>query len=198
MARLAPAFPGRGLITINNHYMTQSLTELALFAGFVIVLVGGWLLTLFNLPGNWLIVAASAGFAWVVPDDSRWDLSWTLVGVIAGLAVFGEVIETVAGAMGVRKLGGSRRGAILSIVFSFIGAIVGTGAIPIPIVGTLLGACLGAMVGAVVGETWKGTDPELREKIGWAAFFGRLYGALAKLFIACAMVAVALIGAIMN
>lgn len=176
--------------------MTETITEIALYALFVLVLGVGWLLTLLSLPGNWLIVAAAAGYAWLVPDGSRWDLSWPLVGVTAALAVVGEVIEGAASALGVRRLGGSRRGAFLSVVFSFIGAIVGTGAIPIPVVGTLLGACLGAMAGAVVGETWKGTDPTATDAIGKAAFWGRLWGALAKIVIACAMVAVAAIGAL--
>ena len=176
--------------------MTETLTEIALYTAFVLVLGIGWLLTLFSLPGNWLIVAAAAGYAWLVPDGSRWDLSWPLVGVTAALAVVGEVIEGAASAMGVRRLGGSRRGAFLSVIFSFIGAIVGTGAIPIPVVGTLLGACLGAMAGAVVGETWKGTDPTATDAIGKAAFWGRLWGALAKMVVACAMVAVAAIGAL--
>lgn len=174
--------------------MTQSIYEISLYVLLLLVLGTGWFLTLLSLPGNWLMAAAAAGYAWLVPDDSPWDLSWRLVAVVAVLAVLGEVIETAAGAMGVRKLGGSRRGAFLAVVVSFVGAIVGTGAIPIPVVGTVLGACLGAMVGAVLGETWKGRDATEVQAIGRAAFWGRLYGTLAKIVVACAMFAVAAVG----
>src|SRR5262245_36298956 len=108
----------------------------------------GWLLTLFNLPGNWLMVIAAAGYTWFLPAEARWQLNGKYVVVLVALAVVGEVVETAASAMRVRRLGGSRRGAFLSMVFSFVGAVVGTAAIPLPIVGTLLGACLGALVGA--------------------------------------------------
>jgi uncharacterized protein YqgC (DUF456 family) len=174
--------------------MTDTLLSFTLIAAYVALLSLGWLLTLLSLPGNWLIVAASALYAWLVPDGSRWDLSWTVVGVIAALAVAGEMIEGVASAAGVRRLGGSRRSAFLSIVFSIVGAIVGTGAIPIPMVGTLLGACLGAMIGAAGGELSQGTETATAHRIGWAAFWGRLFGSLAKIVVACAMIAVAIAG----
>lgn len=176
--------------------MTHTLYEIALYLLFLAVLGVGWFLTLLSLPGNWLIVAAAAGYSWLVPDDSRWDLGWTLVAVTAGLAVVGEVVETAAGAMGVRKLGGSRRGAVLAVVGSFVGALLGTGGIPIPIVGTVLGACLGAMCGAYLGETMQGRDRAEAQAIGKAAFWGRLWGTLFKIVISCAMVAVAAVGAV--
>jgi len=178
--------------------MTDALATILLITGCVAAVAVGWLMTLFSLPGNWLIVAAAAVYAWLTPEDARWDLSWKLVGVLAGLAVLGEIIEATASAAGVRREGGSRRGAILSIVFSIVGAIVGTGVIPIPIVGTLLGACIGAMAGAMMGESWKGTDMDSATRIGWAAFWGRLFGSLAKIMVACAMVAVALAGIVLR
>lgn len=178
--------------------MTHTLLEITRLVGFVLFLAFGWLLTLFSLPGNWLIVAAAAGYAWLVPDGERWDLSWPMVGVVAGLAVVGEIVEGLAGAAGVRRLGGSRRSALLSIVFSVVGAIVGTATIPLPVIGTMLGACLGAMVGAVAGETWLGNDAETARRIGWAAFCGRLFGSLAKLVVACVIAAVALVGVFLH
>jgi uncharacterized protein YqgC (DUF456 family) len=174
--------------------LLNSAYDWSLLAVFILLVGLGWLLTLFTLPGNWLIGAAAAGYAWLVPDDTRWDLRWSYVGVAVGLAVAGEIVEGLAGAAGVRRLGGSRRSAFLSIIFSVVGAIVGTGAIPVPIVGTMLGACLGAMVGAVLGETWLGADPEAVRRIGWAAFWGRLFGSLAKIVVACALAAVVLAG----
>jgi len=45
---------------------------------------------------GWLIVAAAAGYAWLVPDDSRLDLDWWTVIALAALAVLGELVEFVA------------------------------------------------------------------------------------------------------
>jgi uncharacterized protein YqgC (DUF456 family) len=148
-----------------------------------------WVLTLFGLPGTWLIVVAAGVYSWLMPDDTRWDVSWQLVVVLAAMAVVAEIYETAAAARGTRKLGGSRRGAVLAIVGSIIGAIVGTMVIPIPVVGTIVGACLGAALGAGAGELHKGRDTDHAWKIGKAAFQGRLVGSLAKLLIAAAMVA---------
>jgi uncharacterized membrane protein YhaH (DUF805 family) len=58
----------------------------------VVVLLVGWGLNLLTLPGNWLMVAAVAGYAW-------WGaLSWWSVAVLALLATIGEVLEALAGA----------------------------------------------------------------------------------------------------
>jgi uncharacterized protein len=152
----------------------------------------GWVLTLFGLPGTWLIVAAASAYSWLMPDGTRWDVSWPLVAVLAVMALGAEIYETAASAQGTRKLGGSRRGAVLAIIGSILGGIFGTGLIPIPVVGTIAGACLGAAFGGMAGELLKGREADHAWRIGKAAFHGRLVGTLAKLLIAAAMVALGL------
>jgi hypothetical protein len=49
-----------------------------------------------------------------------------VLGVAAGLAVLGEVLEFVLGVAGSRQAGDSTRAAALAIVGSFIGGILGT------------------------------------------------------------------------
>src|SRR4051794_38488712 len=96
-----------------------------------------WSLTLFGLPGNWLIVAVAAIYAYLQRPDSLVTFSWSVVGWLVVLATLGEVVEFVAAAMGVKKVGGSRRGAVLSLAGSIVGGIVGIFVgIPIPIVGS--------------------------------------------------------------
>lgn len=191
----------RSLIDPETEYevaMADALLITAAVSVFALLLAAGWLLTLMSLPGNWLMVAAAALYAAVVPDASRWDLSWSLVGILALMAAIGELAEGLAAAAGVRKLSGSRRAAILSILGATVGALVGTGAFPLPVVGTLLGAGIGAMLGDIAGEVWKGTTTERLQQIGWAAFWGRILGSIAKLIVACAMVAVALAGLVLR
>lgn len=163
----------------------------------VLALVLGWVLQLVGLPGTWLIVAATALFAWLLPPDAPTAMGWPAVMTLLVLAVLGEVIEFVAGALGVATSGGSRRGAALAIVGSVIGGVAGLFVgLPIPIVGSLVAAvvfgAIGALVGAVLGETWKGRDLDSSFEIGRAAFVGRLLGTAAKMVVCTLMVVVAI------
>ncbi|HVW36948.1 MAG TPA: DUF456 domain-containing protein, partial [Pirellulales bacterium] len=168
--------------------------ELALL---LITLIAGWLMTLLSLPGIWVMVAATATYAYF-SQGSPYDVSWITVGVLLGLAVLAELLEFAAGAVGAAKVGGSKRGALLAIVGSMIGALFGAAAgtaIPIPLVGSVIGAVagasLGALAGAMLGETWKGRTLGETWKVGHAAFWGRFLGTVAKTTIASAMAAIA-------
>jgi uncharacterized protein YqgC (DUF456 family) len=165
----------------------------------ILVLGLGWSLTLFGLPGNWLMVVSLAVFAAAFPEQETGPgLNWETVAILAGLAVLGEVLEFLSGAATVTR-GGSRRGAVLAMVGSLVGSAVGAaiGApflIGLPVV-IVLGACLGAMIGAALGETWKGRSGQVAVEIGKAAFWSRLFGSLAKLMIGGVILAVGAIAA---
>jgi uncharacterized protein YqgC (DUF456 family) len=139
-----------------------------------------WVGILFNLPGTWLIVLVTALLKWWQPGYVL--VSWTVLGVAAGLAVLGEVLEFVLGAAGSRRAEGSRRAAALAIVGSLVGGILGT-ALPVPIVGTLIGACLGAFVGSLLGDLWAGRTLFPSFAAGWGAAVGRFWGTVSKLAI---------------
>ncbi len=82
-------------------YAAALLAPLAL----LIVLAAGWFMTLLSLPGNWLMVLGAALYALLVPDPWRVDVSWIAVGVVLAVAVLGEVLETLAVAMGTSRAG---------------------------------------------------------------------------------------------
>jgi uncharacterized protein YqgC (DUF456 family) len=145
-------------------------------------------------------VVAAVLLAWLVPQEVFVSIPWAYVGVLVGLALLGELIEFIAGAAGVGKLGGSRRAATMAIVGSLVGAIVGMVVglpIPIPVVGSLIGSILlggiGAAVGALIGErtTGKGWDGSM--KIGLGAFVGRIFGTLGKSLCAAVMAAMLIV-----
>ena len=73
----------------------------------IVVVIGSWLLNLLNLPGNWLLLGVTLTFAMLVPyeDDRRLAVSWTVVIVLAGLALLGEIVEFAAGAWGASRGG---------------------------------------------------------------------------------------------
>lgn len=166
----------------------------------ILVLVAGWCMTMLSMPGNWVMVGAVALFAWLAPADGP-DISWQIVAVLLVLAVLAELLELAASALGAKRAGGSRRGAVLAIFGSMVGAIIGAMVgVPIPIIGSLVAAIVfagaGALVGAMLGETWKGRTLAESWKVGQSAFWGRLLGALAKTGIATAMLVIAVIAAV--
>jgi uncharacterized protein len=154
-----------------------------------------WISTLFLLPGNWVIVLLSALYAWLLHDGPGPHLSWTVVGVVFGLAVLGEIVEFAAGAAGAAKRGGSRRGMLLAVVGTLAGSLIGAGlGVPIPVIGSVIGALvggtLGAFLGAYLGETWVGRSHADRMHISRAAMIGRLLGTTGKLVIGILMVVI--------
>ncbi len=166
----------------------------------IVVLLAGWLLTLLGMPGNWLMVVATAIYAFLTSAQSHAAVGWKVVVLLVVLAALGEVIELMAGATGAARAGGSRRAAILALLGSIGGAMFGIVAglpvVPIlfagPIIAALLFAGLGAMAGAILGEIWAGRNLDASWQVGRAAFWGRLLGTLGKLLIGAVMVAVVL------
>jgi uncharacterized protein YqgC (DUF456 family) len=164
---------------------------------FVAALAIGWGLTLMGLPGNWLMVAAAALYAWLSPTGLT-QLTWTTVIVMAALATAGEIAELAAGVWGARRAGGSRRAAIWSLLGSIAGALVGAAiGMPIPLVGpplaAMLGGALGALAGAALAETTRGEASGQSLRVGGAAFVGRLLGTGAKTFVATVLAVVAVV-----
>ncbi len=168
----------------------------------VLSLISGWALTLFSLPGNWLMVAAVALFAWFIPADSAVAIRWPWVVALLVLAVMGELAELLAAALGAARGGGSKRGTVMAVLGSMIGsiglAIIG---LPIPVVGPVVaavfGAALGALTGAMLGESWKGKSLGESWKVGQGAFLGRLLGTLAKVSIGTAMLVIGVMALIL-
>ncbi len=157
----------------------------------------GWVAQWIGLPGNWLIVIAAALYAWWIPSDAGLAIGGNTVIALVVLAVIGEAVELAAGALGVAKVGGSRRSALLALVGSIIGGIFGVVVgLPIPLVGSLVAAVLfaglGALAGAFLGETSHGRDFDASVAVGKAAFIGRVLGTLAKMIVSSIMVAVTL------
>lgn len=154
-----------------------------------------WAASLMTLPGNWIIVALTALFAYLLPEQDGRGISWTVVCVALGLAALGEMIEFSAGAATAVKHGSSRRAAALAVVGAITGGM--TGAIllfPVfvigPIVGAVGGGSLGAFTGAYLGEMWKGKEREESLTVGRAAMVGHVLGMGAKLVVGAILLVV--------
>ncbi len=161
----------------------------------LVLLAACWASTLAGLPGNWIMLVACIAFDWCLPSNWQIRITWPFIGGLACLAVLGEVVEFFAGAAGVRRQGGSLLSAGLALLGSMIGGIAGAMiGLPVPVVGSviavLLFASLGALVGAAAGEDWHGRELRDSLSVGYAAFWGRLLGSLAKTMVGGLMVAV--------
>ncbi|GAA4427501.1 DUF456 domain-containing protein [Bremerella cremea] len=151
-----------------------------------------WVSTLITLPGNWILLLFTFLYAYFLPAEYYPRVSWTVVIVMAVLAILGEVLEFLAGAAGAAKQGGSRWGIVLSLVGAFVGSL--TGAIMlsfVPVIGTMIGALLGGALGAF-GGAWAGEHSsekthEERWAIGKGAFVGRIMGTVGKLAVGVIM-----------
>lgn len=151
-----------------------------------VVCVAGVLLTLVGLPGIWLMVLWSLATELWMPEL----VSWPAIVSAVVLSVLAEVAEFIAGAIGAKQAGGSKRAAFGAIVGGLIGAIAGTVLIPIPIVGTVLGSALGAGAGAAVFElTLQTRGASEIGKVATGAFIGRLLATVFKTIFAVAAAA---------
>lgn len=152
----------------------------------------GWLLlTIIGLPGTWLMLLCTGLVAWWHWDAgaSVYDQMFGLPVLIAAaaLATLGEIFEFFAGVFGSSVAGGSRRSAGGALVGTFVGGLVGTFFLPIPIVGALIGACAGAAIGAWGVEIYDGRPLGVSVQSGVGAGVGRFLGTVAKLACGVAM-----------
>ena len=160
-----------------------------------------WLSNAFSLPGNWILLGLAALFAWLVPEAGSRGLSWTVVGVLAGLVLLGELIEFAAGAAGAAKQGASRRSIAFSLIGGLAGSIAGAAAgLPIPVIGSiaaaLLGGAAGSFAGAYLGEYQTARPHGESVNVAKAAFKGRLWGTLGKIAVGAVMLGVAAVDAL--
>lgn len=155
-----------------------------------VVLIGGLYINLVGAPGLWVMVLATAIYAWLT--HFAYAAGRTLLTIVL-LALAAEVVEFLVAGRGAKKAGASRAGIWGAIIGSLVGGVLFTGIIVFPIVSTIFGVCLGAFMGAVVGEVFAGSNAGQSLRVGWGAARGRLMAIFTKLAFGCAIFIVALI-----
>jgi len=169
--------------------------ETILFWGVGLALVGCGpaclVAVVLGLPGAWILLGAAVaveltdGLWGATPDPVTFGLP-----VLVGCAVAagaGEGLEFLAGVLGAKKAGSSRRGMMGALFGGFGGLFLGV-FIPIPVVGSLLGGLVGCFGGALLGEmshakaTVRGS---IKPAVG--ALVGKVLGTLAKVPIVLGM-----------
>lgn len=131
------------------------------------------------LPGIPLIFVGLFIIAWI--QDFA-VVGWTAVGILAALTAIGWLVDLLAGAVGARYLGASKR--------SFWGATIG--AIAGMFFG-LPGIILGPFIGAVLGELSGGRDVIHSSRVGVGTWLGMVVATAVKLAIAFLMIGIVII-----
>jgi uncharacterized protein YqgC (DUF456 family) len=154
--------------------MTQSillwsLAAILVIAGFVGVIAP-------VLPGAPLVFAGLVVAAWA--ENFQYVGMWTLI-IIAVLLGLTYVVDAIASALGVKRVGASKQAMWGAVIGTTIGVFFG-----------LTGILLGPFVGAVVGELLARRDVMQAGKAGVAAWIGFVIGTLGKLAIMFAMVGI--------
>jgi uncharacterized protein len=127
------------------------------------------------LPGIPLIFA---GIWLIARVDQYHHLGpWWLAG-IALVGAAGLTIDLIAGALGAKRVGASRRAVWGALLGTLVGLFFG-----------LPGLLLGPFVGAVLGEFASGSSILRSTHVGASAWVGLIFGTLIKLVASLAMVA---------
>lgn len=134
------------------------------------------------LPSSVLILAGALVHHFALPRDQT--IGWWTLGVLIVLTVVSYVVDFVAGAVGAKKFGASRWGAVGGL----IGSIVGVFFFPV-------GLFVGPIIGVLVAEllfAQKTLGPAVWSS--WGTLLGTVLGMAAKLIVVFAMVGVFFVG----
>jgi len=153
------------------------------WTGFYLGLLVGLLFIPLGLGGTFIILG-DAVLLGLLTGFER--VGWVALIAMAGLAVVGEIIESVIGVFTVRKFGASRWAMLGTFVGGIAGAALGTPVMPV--IGSLAGAFVGAFAGAFGAEILYRRQMQASLRAGWGAFVGRLLAVLIKFELGVVMI----------
>ena len=129
----------------------------------VLLALLGPLLTIFDLPGNTMMMIARVSFA--ILDERYMDLN--SLAIAAVIYVAGESWEFFVSLFGIKKEKVSWGAVFLIALGGFIGACIGTGILPI--LGSFLGGLAGAAAAAFLYEYNHSRNIENAKGLAWKA-----------------------------
>ncbi|MGH9462538.1 MAG: DUF456 domain-containing protein [Vicinamibacteria bacterium] len=126
------------------------------------------------IPGTPLIVLGALVYAFFTDFDTV-GLKELLI--LGGISMLAFILDYTAGALGVKKFGGSWWGAVGALVGAVTGFFFGP-----------LGLVLGPIVGALIGELLRGRQLRTSVRSAFGTIVGMLLGTVAKLSLALVMI----------
>lgn len=167
---------------------TDSMLQFAAVGGLALLCLVSVVATAVRLPGTWAIVAGAAVYGWL----TDWEhVGGVLIGILIGLAIFGELLELGMSAVTARKAGASRRAAWGALIGGFVGMFIFS--LPLPLIGTMFGALAGCFVGALIAELTVKGELAHGAKVGTFSAIGFVLGIVSKIALAMIM-STALVG----
>ena len=160
------------IVTAKEHAVWFDLVFYTLGALLIVGGVAGAILP--SLPGIPMVF----GGIWLIAavDDYRHLGLWWLL-LIGTLGALGVIVDFVAGTLGARRVGASRRALWGATLGTFVGLFFG-----IP------GIVFGPFAGALLGELSSGASVLRSAHVGVGTWLGLVLGALLKLVISLVMV----------
>lgn len=128
------------------------------------------------LPGTSIILAAAVMHHFALGAER--SVGWWTIGGLVVLTVVSYVLDFVSGAMGAKRFGASRWGAVGGIIGAIVGIFFG-----------LPGIFIGPLAGVLLGELLGGKGLLPAGKSTWGTLLGTTAGIVAKLVIGTVMVA---------
>lgn len=128
------------------------------------------------LPGAPLVLAGLIVAAWA---ENFAYVGWPTIVILALLTALTYVVDAVASAVGVKRVGASKQAIWGAVIGTTVGVFFG-----------LVGILLGPFIGAVAGELLVTRDAKQVGRAGVAAWIGFIVGTLGKLALMFTMVGV--------
>ena len=138
-----------------------------------LIVIGAAGIVLPALPGVPLMFAGMVVAA-AVDDFTR--IGWVSLTVLGVLTLISVVVDVAASALGAKRVGASSRAIWGALIGTIVGIFFG-----------LIGLLFGPFVGAVMGELSVHGRADQAGRVGLATWVGLIFGTLAKLAIAFAM-----------
>jgi uncharacterized protein YqgC (DUF456 family) len=126
------------------------------------------------IPGTPLIVVGALVYSFSTDFD---PVGLPELLILSGIGILAYVLDYTAGALGVKKFGGSWWGAIGALLGAVGGLFLGP-----------LGLVLGPIVGALIGELLRGRHLRTSVQGAFGTIVGMLLGTVAKLSLALVMI----------
>ena len=153
-----------------------TLTALWIVLALILTMIGMFGLFSPALPGLPLLFTA----AWLVAyaGDFHYISNTTLI-VLAIITAFGMALDFIAGLIGAKTTGASKK----ALWGAFWGGVIG-------ILFGLAGMIIGPLIGAAVGEWWQKRNLVSAGKVSIGTFIGILVGVVVKIGCALSMVSI--------
>lgn len=154
-----------------------------LVAGIIVVL--GPMLTIFDLPGNSLMMLTSLGFAFY--DEAKY-FDMRLLSAMVLIYVLGEAWEFCVSLFGIKRYKVPWVAVLLIGIGGFFGTLIGTGFFPI--LGSFVGGVCGAFVTAFIYEYLRSGMRQDAWHLAWETAKMRFLALIGKM---CAGIALAIL-----